>query len=96
MYEIDGTAYTNKSAYRRCLEKMKANSVAMLRLIKRMYHRVNDPEQKKLIEEAYANEMEHLAYAHFNIAWLDHPDIMHHYPAKCEEREGANDDTNRS
>lgn len=96
MYEIDGTAYINRSHYKRCLEKMRTSSKRTIRLLKKMHAQAKTEEEKQLIEEAHAAELSHLAYAHFNIAWLKKPDIMKHYPATEGEREGANNDTTRS
>lgn len=99
MFEIDGTAYANRTAYKRCLEKMRSSSVHIIRILKKMHERATDPTYKQLIEEAHQVELKHLAYAHFNIAWLDHPDIMKHYPKdtdETEESEGVENDTCRS
>ena len=96
MYEIDGTAYTSKTAYRRCLEKMKTSSKRTLRTLRKLHQRATDPAYKELIEEAYKVELSHLAYSHFNLAWLNKPDVFKHYPAEIEESEGVNNDTTRS
>lgn len=80
MFEIDGTAYTSKTAYKCCLMKMRSSSKHLLRVLKRMYERTTDPAYRQLIDEAYQVELKHLAYAHFNIAWLKYPDKMNHYP----------------
>lgn len=93
MYEIDGTAYTNKAAYKRCLEKMKSGSKRTIRLLKKMHERAQSQDEKQLIEEAHLQELNRLAYAHFNLAWLKNPEVFNHYAA---ESEGVNDDTNRS
>lgn len=88
MFEIDNTAYLSRSVYKRCLEKMRASSKRTIKLLIKMHGKATDPAYKALIEEAHKKELEHLAYAHFNLAWLKHPDVMKHYPRTWEEREG--------
>ena len=88
MYEIDGTAYTSKTAYKRCLQKIKSSSKRTLRELRKLHKKATDPAYKELIEEAHKVELSRLAYAHFNLAWLKHPETMKHYPRKPEEREG--------
>lgn len=88
MYEIDGTAYLSRSVYKRCLEKMKTSSKRTIKLLIKMHRQAKDPAYKALIEEAHRVELDRLAYAHFNLAWLKHPETMKHYPRKPEEREG--------
>ena len=92
MFEIDGTAYLNKSSYKRCLEKMKSSSKRTIRLFKRMYERAQTEEEKQLIKEAHATELNRLAYAHFNLAWLKNPEVFNHYGKIEEEQEGAEND----
>lgn len=96
MYEIDGTAYKNRSTYKRCLEKMKTSSKRTIRTLIRLHNKTTDPTYRELIEEAHRVELNRLAYAHFNLAWLKNPDKMKHYPAAAGESEGAQDDTCRS
>lgn len=96
MYEIDGTAYASKSAYKRCLEKMRTSSKRTIRTLKKLHARATDPTYKELIEEAHRVELSHLAYAHFNLAWLNNPDVFKHYPAETGESEGTGNDTCRS
>lgn len=88
MYEIDGTAYLNKSNYKRCLQKMKTSSKRTIRVLKKMHERANNEEEKQLIEEAHKVELSRLAYAHFNLAWLNNPDVFKHYAKDIEESEG--------
>ena len=97
MYEIDGTAYKDKPAYKRCLEKMRNKSKKSIKLILKVRDRAADPGELKLLEEAYMVELQHLAYAHFNLAWLKNPGIMKHYAAEIKsESEGTDNDTTRS
>jgi hypothetical protein len=90
MFEIDGTSYLNRSNYKRCLEKLKTRYKRNIRTLLRIREQTTDPDYIKLIEEAHQRELENLAYAHFNIAWLNNPDVFKHYPAniKNEESEG--------
>lgn len=93
MFEIDGTAYQNKTSYKCCLQKMRTSSKRTIRLLKKMHERAKTEEEKQLIEEAHLMELQHLAYAHFNLAWLNNPKYFNHYPRETEESEGANNDT---
>ena len=88
MYEIDGTAYLNKSNYKRCLQKMKTSSKRNVKTLIKMHQRAKSEEEKRLIEEAHKVELSHLAYAHFNLAWLNNPDVFKHYAKDVEESEG--------
>lgn len=93
MFEIDGTAYKNKEVYRQCLEKMKTRSKRNVKMILELRAKASDQEELKLLEEAYFQELHHLAYSHFNLAWLKYPEIMKHYAADLTESEGTDNDT---
>ena len=82
----------NIAAYKRCLELMKKNSQRVLQSIKEIYDTGIDQDCKELIAEAARVEMESLAFAHFNLAQLENPGIMKHYPADRIESEGASND----
>lgn len=96
MYEIDGTAYKDKATYKRCLQKIKSSSKRTLRELRKLHKKATDPAYKELIEEAHKVELSRLAYAHFNLAWLDKPDVFKHYPAGAGESEGAENDATGS
>ena len=83
----------NTTNYKSCLEAMKQSSQATIKYLVEMYHQAETSEEKKLIREAYIEQLCLMAYAHFNLAWLREPDVFKHYPNNTGERESKYGDT---